>query len=176
MVEEQATVKGRVKWFDKTKGFGFLVSEALEGDVLVHHSVVKEHGHRSLPEGAVLEVELVSGPRGLQAARVVTIDLAAATPVRRTGTPPAGELIEEPGDFEPATVKWFNHAFGYGFLLRDGQDIFIHAKVVRACGLLELPEGEPIEARIGRSSKGLVALEVRRIETPQEVPVDGIAN
>ena len=46
---------GRVKWFDATRGFGFLVSDDCEGDILVHFSVLKEHGRRSLPEGATVE-------------------------------------------------------------------------------------------------------------------------
>ena len=46
---------GRVKWFDATRGFGFLVSDNCEGDILVHFSVLKEHGRRSLPEGATVE-------------------------------------------------------------------------------------------------------------------------
>ena len=52
---ELAPVSARVKWFDATRGFGFLVSDALEGDILVHFSVLKEHGRRSLPEGALVE-------------------------------------------------------------------------------------------------------------------------
>ena len=52
---EMAPITGRVKWFDATRGFGFLVSDALEGDVLLHFSVLREHGRRSVPEGAVIE-------------------------------------------------------------------------------------------------------------------------
>ena len=39
---------GRVKWFDATRGFGFVVSDAMDGDILVHFSVLREHGRRSL--------------------------------------------------------------------------------------------------------------------------------
>ena len=39
-------VVGRVKWFDATRGFGFIVSDALDGDILVHFSVLREHGRR----------------------------------------------------------------------------------------------------------------------------------
>ena len=45
---EMDAVVGRVKWFDATRGFGFVVSDALEGDILVHVSVLREHGRRSL--------------------------------------------------------------------------------------------------------------------------------
>ena len=50
--EELAPITGRVKWFDATRGFGFLVSDSIEGDVLIHFSVLREHGRRSVPEGA----------------------------------------------------------------------------------------------------------------------------
>ena len=50
---EMDAVVGRVKWFDATRGFGFVVSDALDGDILVHFSVLREHGRRSLPEGLV---------------------------------------------------------------------------------------------------------------------------
>ncbi len=53
---ELPPVTGRVKWFDATRGFGFLVCDGLEGDVLLHFSVLREHGRRSVPEGAIIEV------------------------------------------------------------------------------------------------------------------------
>jgi len=46
---------GRVKWFDATRGFGFLVSDDCEGDILIHFSVLKEHGRRSLPDAMRLD-------------------------------------------------------------------------------------------------------------------------
>src|SRR5688500_20364181 len=55
--EDESLVKltGTMKWFDATRGFGFLVSDQAKGDILVHFSVLKEHDRRSLPEGAVVE-------------------------------------------------------------------------------------------------------------------------
>ena len=52
---EMEPITGRVKWFDATRGFGFLVSEQLDGDILLHFSVLREHGRRSVPEGALIE-------------------------------------------------------------------------------------------------------------------------
>src|SRR5881275_1364823 len=77
---ELPAVTGRVKWFDATRGFGFLVCEGLEGDVLLHFSVLREHGRRSVPEGAIIEVVPVRQQRGLQAQKVISIDLSAALP------------------------------------------------------------------------------------------------
>ena len=69
---------GTVKWFDATRGFGFIVSDEMEGDILVHFSVLKEHDRRSLPEGAVVECLVVEQERGLQARKVLSIDLSQA--------------------------------------------------------------------------------------------------
>src|SRR5438034_3707734 len=77
---EMEAIVGRVKWFDATRGFGFLVSDQVEGDVLLHFSVLREHGRRSVPEGATIECVPVKLDRGLQAKRVISIDTSTALP------------------------------------------------------------------------------------------------
>ena len=72
---------GRVKWFDATRGFGFLISDDCEGDVLIHFSVLKEHGRRSLPEGATVECIAAHQDRGFQARKILSIDLSTALPM-----------------------------------------------------------------------------------------------
>jgi CspA family cold shock protein len=63
---------GTVKWFNETKGFGFIVRE--QGpDVFVHHTAIVAEGHRSLAEGDRVSFEVVEGPKGLQAKNVVKI-------------------------------------------------------------------------------------------------------
>src|SRR5688500_12261937 len=78
--DDEALIKltGTVKWFDATRGFGFIVSEAAKGDILVHFSVLKEHDRRSLPEGAIVECLVAEQERGLQARKVLSIDLSQA--------------------------------------------------------------------------------------------------
>src|ERR1043165_2886528 len=71
-------LSGTVKWFDATRGFGFIVSDEADGDILIHFSVLKEHDRRSLPEGAVIECLVVEQERGLQARKVLAIDLTTA--------------------------------------------------------------------------------------------------
>ena len=166
---ELAPITGRVKWFDATRGFGFLVSDDAEGDVLLHFSVLREHGRRSVPEGATIECIPVRLPRGLQCKKVLSIDLSSALPQTPRASMSSAEradrkaLAEAAGEFEPVEVKWFNRVKGYGFVNRSGdpEDIFLHMETVRVAGLGELQPGEQLEARIASSAKGLTAVELR---------------
>lgn len=64
--------KGRVKWFNGTKGYGFITQD--EGkDVFVHFSAIQDSGFKTLDEGQEVEFEIVNGPKGLQAANVVKV-------------------------------------------------------------------------------------------------------
>jgi len=65
-------VKGRVKWFNDSKGFGF-ISQENGPDVFVHHSAILGDGFRSLAEDQAVEFEVVEGPKGLQAQNVVKL-------------------------------------------------------------------------------------------------------
>ncbi|MCC6748576.1 MAG: cold-shock protein [Deltaproteobacteria bacterium] len=61
--------KGTVKWFNDSKGFGFITREN-GPDVFVHHSAIQADGFRTLAEGEQVEFELVKGPKGFQASNV----------------------------------------------------------------------------------------------------------
>ena len=61
---------GTVKWFNDTKGFGFITPEDGQKDCFVHHSAIQGSGFRSLAEGERVEFEVTRGPKGLQASSV----------------------------------------------------------------------------------------------------------
>jgi CspA family cold shock protein len=165
---------GRVKWFDATRGFGFLVSDDCDGDILVHFSVLKEHGRRSLPEGATIECIAEHQDRGFQARKILSIDLSTALPMPVRPVQSSGEradrkaLADAAGEYEPVEVKWFNRVKGYGFLNRageaeTGEDIFVHMETVRQSQIIDLQPGQQLEARIAEGRKGLTAVELREI-------------
>ena len=165
-----AIIRGRVKWFDATRGFGFLVSDDCEGDILIHFSVLKDHGRRSLPEGATIICECAVQSRGLQAIRISEIDLSTALPSAPRPAIPAADradrdaLADAAGPFLSVEVKWFNRVKGFGFLVEpEGTpgDIFVHMETVRRAGLVDLQPLDRLQARVAEGTKGRTAVELR---------------
>lgn len=168
MDAEGQLCSGVVKWFDVTRGFGFIVADDAEyGDILIHFTVLQDHGRRSLPEGARVECVAVRRQRGYQAKTINSIDLSDAVEVPRARAGDRGDrlkLISTAGPFEGVTVKWFNRLKGYGFLVRDtdNADIFVHMETLRRAEIEEIEPGEPMRARIVDGDKGPLAVAVER--------------
>ena len=168
---DETIVNGKVKWFDPVRGYGFMVPEAGEGgsDVLVHFSVVRELGRRTLPEGASLTCAVVARDRGRQARKIISLDLSTAigpdpeaVAARSADRSDPQAMLAAAGDFEPVEVKWFNRLKGYGFVVRPEaqDDIFVHMETVRRAGLVDLSPGQVLRARIASGHKGPLAVAI----------------
>jgi len=66
-------VKGTVKWFNDSKGYGFIIQDNGGPDVFVHHSSIAGEGYKSLSEGDHVEFEITEGPKGPQASNCVKL-------------------------------------------------------------------------------------------------------
>lgn len=135
---------GSVKWFDPVKGFGFVVLR--DGrDALLHGNVIKAHDAMAVNvlKGSIIECDVTEGDKGLHVTSIESI------------TPP------EVQGFVPGKVKWFNIAKGFGFVVVNGADIFIHAEVVKAACMADLVPDQNLLVMIADNQRGKRVCDVR---------------
>lgn len=173
-------VTGTVKWFDPVKGFGFIVSKEVSGDVLLHRTVVQDYGCTTVLEGATVECDVIQKVKGLQARKLISVDNGTA---QSGSAPPSGGsgsiggsakrvtrareiLVQEPtGPAFEAECKWFSRPKGFGFVVacNGSEDIFVHMDLLRKHNIRELRQHQRVLVRVGRGPKGLTATEIHLV-------------
>jgi CspA family cold shock protein len=153
---------GVIKWFDVSKGFGFIIPDNGMPDVLLHVTCLRRDGFQTAYEGARVVVEVSQRPKGLQAFRIVSMDESTALHPAQMPPPRTHVTVTATSGLERAQVKWFNRLRGFGFLTRgEGTpDIFVHMETLRRYGLAELRPGQTVLVRFGPGPKGMMAAEV----------------
>lgn len=161
---DDRVVAGIVKWFDAAKGFGFIVADEIESDILLHANVLRNFGRSSLVENSEIEVEIQETDRGVQASAILSITPAAGSGIDgyQTGALQNDVYIDPDAPLEPARVKWFDRAKGFGFLnvFGSSDDIFVHMEVLHQSGLADLQPGEAICVATTDGPRGRMAQKV----------------
>src|SRR4030081_2553314 len=116
---------GVIKWFDVSKGFGFIVPDNGMPDILLHVTCLRRDGFQVAYEGARVGCEGLQRPRGRQAFRVLSMDDSTAIHPAQMPPPRTHVIVTPTSGLERAQVKWFNRLRGFGFLTRgEGTPVF----------------------------------------------------
>lgn len=160
-------LSGVVKWFDPNKGFGFVLADTGGPDILLHVNVLRNFGQSSIADGTRIELFAQETSRGVQATSI-----AAVHPPEGTQSIVLADIVGLDAEtvaaapIEPARVKWFDKAKGFGFANVFGKrdDVFVHIEVLRQSGLSDLQPGEALAMRVIEGKRGHMAVEVQAWE------------
>lgn len=150
---DQSNVSATVKWFNATKGFGFVSPTDGSPDAFLHISALERAGVSEVSEGTTVICDLGPGQRGPQVVAVHSVDASTAAPKR-----PAREFAPrgEPGPTVEGRVKFFSADKGFGFIAVDdgGKDVFVHIRALEKSGLRGLEPDQRVRLTITQGQKG----------------------
>ena len=170
---ETFRLAGKIKWFNRSKGFGFIVPEDGGGDIFLPLAVLERAGHSEAPDGASIVFDWAQGPKGRAVVEVVEIDVSTATPRAprenrfrgpRDGYDGRGDG-NGPTESLDGVVKWYDPARGFGFVLPNdgGKDIFVHITALRRSGIEMLEPGQPVRMIVAQARRGREAASIELI-------------
>ena len=170
MASDESSVEivvGVVKWFDPAKGFGFILSDDAESDILLHANALRNFGLSSVCDRARIRVSVQTTARGLQTHEVLEV----LPPEDEIGTSEEAEgqvpAIDTSIPIEPGRVKWFDKVKGFGFANVFGkpEDVFIHMETLRRSGMADLQPGEAVALRAVAGERGRMAVSIEPWES-----------
>lgn len=147
----QANVTATVKWFNASKGFGFVAPSDGSPDAFLHISALERAGLTQVAEGTTIVCDLGQGNRGPQVVIVHEVDASTASAAPRAPRPERG-----PTETVEGTVKFFSAEKGFGFVQTDegGKDVFVHIKALERSGIKNLESGQRVRLTTTLGQKG----------------------
>jgi CspA family cold shock protein len=149
-------VEAKVKWFNASKGFGFVTMADGSPDAFLPMAILRRAGYEDVREGASITCEVGAGAKGPLVITVLNIDSTTAV---EPGFGGADRRAAGPSTTLEGAVKWFEPEKGYGFVSPDGggKDVFIHITALRRSGLEALGPGQRVRVEVIDGRKGLEA-------------------
>ena len=150
-----------VKWYNRTKGFGFVKPNDGAPDAFLHASLVAQAGHDDLADGTSLVCDIAEGPRGPQVAAIHSVE-PPTEPVPRSRPSRFGGGGGGEGELVEGTVKFYNAEKGFGFIVPDdgSKDVFVSARTLTRAGIAALEAEQRVRVATRMGQKGPMAARV----------------